>query len=58
MTGSSKLEWMHERKREKQKEMAQHDRMVLAVLNMVDSKRLRLIATTVEWTLPFCIVLC
>ena len=27
-------------------------------MNMVDSKRLRLLATTVQWTLPFYIALC
>jgi len=58
MTSLRKLRWMNKRKREKQMEMAQHESIVLSVLNMVDSKRLRLIVTIVQWTLPFCIVRC
>jgi len=38
--------------------MAQHEGANLAILPMVDSRRLKKIATTVRCTLPSCIVLC
>ena len=38
--------------------MARHERGHLAILPMVDSKRLTRIATTLQWTLPFFIALC
>ena len=31
---------------------------MLSIMNMVDSKRLRLLATTAQSTLAFCIALC
>lgn len=37
--------------------MAQHECTKLSIINMVDSKRLKLLPTTVQWTMPFCIAL-
>ena len=54
----SKAKLMYTSKREKQMKMAQHKWPKLSIMNMVDSRRLRLLATTVQWTLPFCIALC
>ena len=38
--------------------MAQHDKVNLTILQMVDSKRPTRAATTVQWTLLSCIALC
>ena len=58
MTSSENLKQMNETKREKQKKMAQQERATLLVLNALDRKRLMSVATTVQWSLPFCIAIC